>query len=103
MPLNNSLEDKGKCGFKLNQYMGLGIVGVATAITINKEIINYKVNGFLVKEDNSNWLAIFIEAIQKKEHFQKIGLKARNDIMNHYSFKSNQEVYLTFIKRCLDK
>ena len=39
MPLENTLEQKGKSAFKLVQYMGLGMVSMATALTVNTEII----------------------------------------------------------------
>ena len=100
MPLNNSLEDKGKSGFKLLQYMGLGIVGLATAITINKEIIDDKVNGFLISEDNTNWLDVLKNVVDNKSRFEEIGRNARKKIKNQYSFKANKGIYLSFMESC---
>ena len=49
MPLENTYIGKGKCGFKLIQYMGLGIVSVASAITSNKEQRSEAPAGHLVR------------------------------------------------------
>src|SRR4029450_4729740 len=54
MPLRDTPAGRGKCGFKLLQYMGLGIVSIATALTVNREIVDDGVNGFLV-EPGEDW------------------------------------------------
>ena len=87
MPLNDALLDKGKCGFKLIQYMGLGIVSIASGIGVNSKIIRDKHNGFLVNENN--WFDVLKEVISKKENFQNIGEAARKSIQSSYSFDSN--------------
>lgn len=97
MPLNNTLEDKGKCGFKLIQYMGLGIVSIATDITINKSIISDKQNGYLVSYQFNNWCDVLEEAIKNYGKFGEIGKMARAKIADNYSFKANEEKYLKFI------
>ncbi|MBK7956960.1 MAG: hypothetical protein IPK03_01900 [Bacteroidetes bacterium] len=39
MPIENDEVSKGKCGFKLIQYMGFGIVSIASGVTVNNEIV----------------------------------------------------------------
>lgn len=95
MPLLNTNRDKGKAGFKLIQYMGLGVVSIASNITVNGEIVDDKINGFLVDE---NWETVIEEVIGKKENFGLIGSLARQKIMEHYSFKANTTKYLNFIQ-----
>src|SRR5712692_477404 len=48
MPLCDGPEERGKCGFKLIQYMTCGIVSIGSAVTTNIEIIEHGLNGFLV-------------------------------------------------------
>ena len=96
MPLNDAIPDKGKCGFKLIQYMGLGIVSVASGIGVNTQIIQDKHNGFLVNE--KNWLDVLKEVIGKKENFQIIGEAARKSIQSSYSFDSNKDKYLKLLR-----
>ena len=96
MPLNDTVPDRGKCGFKLIQYMGLGIVSIASGIGVNSQIIEDKRNGFLVNE--KNWLDVLEEVISQKENFQTIGEAARKSIQSSYSFDSNTDKYLKLLR-----
>ena len=96
MPLNDTVSDRGKCGFKLIQYMGLGIVSIASGIGVNSQIIEDKRNGFLVNK--KNWLDVLKEVIGKKENFQTIGEAARKSIQSSYSFDSNTDKYLKLLR-----
>jgi glycosyltransferase involved in cell wall biosynthesis len=98
MPLNFDDIEKGKCGFKLIQYMGLGIVSLASAITINKEIIDDKVDGYLVPENSSEgWYNALINALENQKMFGKIGKQAQEKIKNQYSYSNYKENYINFV------
>lgn len=98
MPLEDTKVTRGKCGFKLIQYMGLGIVSVASAITINKEIIDDKISGFLIDSDK-NWETVLIEVIRSQKNFVEISKSARKKIIEQYSFQANTQKYLDFIEK----
>lgn len=49
MPLSDDEYTRGKCGFKLLQYMACGAVPVASDVGFNREIVQHGVNGFLVR------------------------------------------------------
>lgn len=102
MPLRDNATSRGKCGFKLLQYMGVGVPGIASAITINKEIINDGVNGWLV-EPNGDWLPVLRKAVNARESLQEIGDKARNTVHLNYSFSANYVVYENFIQKFIVK
>jgi glycosyltransferase involved in cell wall biosynthesis len=97
MPLPLNDRTRGKGGFKLIQYMGMGIVSVASAITINREIIEDGENGFLV-EPGVSWYDKLFEIVQKRETFPAIGKNARKSIMKNYTFKANKEKYISFLQ-----
>ncbi len=106
MPLENTLEHKGKCGFKLIQYMACGVVSIATALTVNNEIISDNINGFLVPPD-SDWTTYFEKAFQMRNNFDEIGNKAKEKIKIEYTFKANSKKLITLLnkidhKKCVE-
>ncbi len=97
MPLIHDNESKGKAGFKLIQYMGLGIVSVASAITINNEIISDNVDSFLCAS-TEEWEKVFISIIEGKYDLTVKGDLARKKISENYTFNSNKKNYINFIE-----
>lgn len=97
MPLNNTNEDKGKAGFKLIQYMGLGIVSIASDVTINSEIIPNEDFGFKVSHDEE-WTDKMKLVIEQNDVFSTIGSNARKQVIEHYSFTGNKDKFVQFIR-----
>jgi len=56
MPLVDSPWERGKCGFKLIQYMACGLPVVGSPVGVNSEIVEHGVNGFLAT-DHADWVA----------------------------------------------
>ncbi len=98
MPLNNTEVAKGKCGFKLIQYMGMGIVSVASGITANKEIIKNELCSYIVSPEKGDWYDTFVKAIDNKGEFETIGKRAYQRIAENYSFKANMGNYFLFLQ-----
>ena len=63
MPLENTDWEKGKCSYKLIQYMGCSKPVVSSNIGMNKDVVNDAENGFLVntKEEWYDKLSLYIE------------------------------------------
>jgi glycosyltransferase involved in cell wall biosynthesis len=98
MPLPNNSATQGKSGFKLLQYMSLGIIAVANNIGVNKEIILDKKNGFLVASAN-DWHTVLETVIAQRGMWKEIGQRAQIDINNRYTFEANASAYLRFLER----
>lgn len=96
MPLYDGPQQRGKCGFKLIQYMACGIVSVASAVTTNVEIIQHGVNGFLVWRDR-DWEHALREVLGWKDRFHEIGRHARETVESRYSFDANRAKYAEFM------
>lgn len=97
MPIENNAVGKGKCGFKLLQYMGLGVVSIATDVTVNGKIIEDGVNGFLVKSDNSNWEEVLKKVLSLQHQYAEISKNATMTVKNKYSFNANIQKYIEWV------
>lgn len=98
MPLRDDRAGRGKCGYKLLQYMACGIVGVASAVTTNTEILEDGVNGFLVSAEEG-WPCAIERVVASRELFPAIGRKGRDTVAARYTFDANEPMYAQFIDR----
>jgi glycosyltransferase involved in cell wall biosynthesis len=97
MPLTNSLWDKGKCGFKLVQYMATGLPVIATISPANSEIISNGINGFTINDINE-WYFKLEELILNKELREQFGIAGRRQIESNYTYQVWGNRYVNFIK-----
>ncbi len=99
MPMPDDEWAKGKCAFKVIQYMATGVPAVASNVGMNKEVIDDGVNGFLAinKTDWVNKLSLLIES---KELRLKLGRAGRSKIEKLYSININFPKLITLLKEC---
>lgn len=97
MPLYDNLWEKGKCGFKLIQYMSCSIPVIASPVGINKEIVTEDV-GFLANS-RLEWISS-LDKLINDEHFRKnLGSNARKRIEKFYSYSKNMQILKTFFNK----
>jgi glycosyltransferase involved in cell wall biosynthesis len=84
MPLDDTPWTRGKCGFKLIQYMALGIPPVASAVGANLDIVRHGVDGFLCSTPD-DWLESLRRLIDDVRLRQEMGTRARARIEQSYS------------------
>jgi glycosyltransferase involved in cell wall biosynthesis len=62
MPLTDSSWERGKCGYKLIQYMACGLPTVASDVGVNSQIVAHGKSGFLARteEDWSKYLSLLL-------------------------------------------
>ncbi len=75
MPLPDDPWSRGKCGYKLVQYMACAVPVVASPVGVNKEMVRNGLNGFLAegKEDWVQALNILYENASQREEMGKAG------------------------------
>nr|WP_317630568.1 glycosyltransferase family 4 protein [uncultured Flavobacterium sp.] len=97
MPLLDSDFEKGKCGYKLIQYMACGIPVIASAVGVNCEIVQHGTNGFLV-ENPLDWKKHIQYFIDNKQKMTELGENARKTVENKYTL----QVQYPVIKQLLE-
>lgn len=89
MPLEINRATKAKGGFKLIQYLSIGLPVVGTGIGINNEIIDSSV-GFTVDSlDSKEWGTSILSIVESKEKWSSYSHSAYNKWMTTYSYKKN--------------
>ena len=99
MPLINDEWAKGKCAFKLLQYMACGLPVVASNVGANSEVINSE-SGFLVDNDQM-WLQSLRKLRDNPSLRNQLGSVGRARVEELYSLHSNLPVLEKTIKDLL--
>ena len=79
MPLLDSAWERGKCGYKLIQYMACGLPVVASNVGVNSEIVRHGENGFLATSTDE-WVNSLYQLLQSPSLSQRMGAAGRNRV-----------------------
>lgn len=83
MPLPDDLWEKGKCGYKLVQYMGCGKPVVASPVGVNKTLVEHGINGFLAS-NTTDWVNTLRMLRNAPELRARMGREGRSKIEREY-------------------
>lgn len=83
MPLRDSPWERGKCGYKLIQYMACGLPVVASPVGVNQQIVQNGVNGYLA-DDAAAWEASLDELLRDPQLRQVMGQAGRRRVEQEY-------------------
>jgi glycosyltransferase involved in cell wall biosynthesis len=97
MPLDNNEISKGKSGFKLIQFLSLGIPVVASPIGVNTQIVDENINGFLC-QSKEEWVAALEKLLCNALLRQNMGLNGRKKIEENYSVVANKNNFLSLFE-----
>jgi glycosyltransferase involved in cell wall biosynthesis len=89
MPLQADAWSEGKCGFKLIQYLSLGIPAVASPVGVNKDIIEEGINGYLCN-NAAEWKMHLKELIGNIALRQRMGAAGHEKMLREYSIQSQK-------------
>lgn len=102
MPLVDGPFERGKCGYKLIQYMAGGLPVVASPVGVNQQIVEKDLNGYLANSVN-DWL---IALRTLRDHPQKriaMGMAGRQKAENIYNLQVTAPKLLDFLNRAATK
>lgn len=87
MPLSDAPFERGKCGYKLLQYMACGKPVVASPIGVNRLIVQHGENGFLA-DTSQDWQCFLQSLIEDADLRKKLGDSGRAMVEKDYSLKA---------------
>lgn len=86
MPLTDTPWSRGKCGYKLIQYMACGVPVIASPVGVNAEIVEHGVNGFLVSSE-AEWHEALGLLLRDPELRKRMGQAGRLTVHERYSLQ----------------
>jgi glycosyltransferase involved in cell wall biosynthesis len=87
MPLTDNPWERGKCGFKLIQYMASRKPVIASPVGINSKIVRHGVNGFLAST-TEEWITAINTLRNNPLLAKEMGLKGRECVEREYSVQA---------------
>lgn len=97
MPLTNTPWEKGKCGYKLIQYMACGLPVVGSSIGVNCQLITNERNGFLAA-DAGEWEQCLESLIVDEALRSRLGKEGRKMVHQQYTLQKLFSLYLDALK-----
>jgi len=86
MPLPDTPWERGKCGFKLIQYMAAARPAVASPVGVNSEIICHGTEGFLAATTR-DWIQAFQRLKQDRNLREQMGRSGRAKVEQKYDLR----------------
>ena len=83
MPLDDSPWERGKCGYKLIQYMACGVPVVASPIGVNEDIVEHDASGYLASGTNA-WVDALRSLADSSDRRRQFGMRGRRLVEDRY-------------------
>lgn len=84
MPLADGPWERGKCGFKLIQYMACGVPVIASPVGVNRRIVEHGVHGFLASSAKE-WVEAITGLAADASARARMGAQGRLRVEDFYS------------------
>lgn len=97
MPLYADAWSEGKCGFKLIQYLSLGIPAVASSVGVNKVILEEGKNGYLCQSEEE-WYKALRRLLTDPDQRTCMGREGKQKMEAQYSIQANEGNFLSLFK-----
>ena len=98
MPLKDSAWERGKCGYKLIQYMACGLPVVASPVGVNTEIVEDGVNGYLANI-NEEWVTSLEMLLTQPQVRLRMGCAGRAKVQEEYCIQKTGPMMVELLKK----
>ncbi len=96
MPLLDNAFNRGKCGFKLIQYMAMGLPTISSPLEANVKINKSKRN--LHASSTLEWVESVLQIFNNQEYYYKVGEENYNIFKQYYSTQVNFQILVDTYK-----
>lgn len=97
MPLEDTEIARGKCAFKLIQYLSVGLPVVGSDVGMNKEVISDGVGRALSGFETALWVEAFKKVVSNERIWGKYSESAYRKWIEQYSYNSNLDNWKVII------
>lgn len=87
MPLQDEPWQRGKCGYKLIQYMACGLPVVASPVGVNASLVSHGRDGYLASTE-SEWKNALIQLIDSVELRRRMGREGASKVRRTYTLQA---------------
>ncbi|MEI6148069.1 MAG: glycosyltransferase family 4 protein [bacterium] len=98
MPLDNTPWERGKCGYKLIQYMACGLPVVASPVGVNAQIVKNGVTGILA-DTTEKWVDALNRLRQNPGLRQAMGRQGRRDVEERYCLERTGPLLMQWLEQ----
>jgi len=97
MPMEDEPWARGKCGFKIIQYFGVGVPAVASPIGVNSDLVRDGETGFAPRT-HDEWVRALLELIDNAELRRAMGMRGRELVESRYSLEFTTPLFVRVIE-----
>ena len=101
-PLQDHDWERGKCGFKAIQFMACGVPVVASAVGVNREIVQDGVNGFLATSP-AEWVEKLSRLIADPALRRTLGDAGRRTVEARYSLRATAPRLVSAVLEAMER
>lgn len=98
MPLPDDPWERGKCAYKLIQYMACGLPVVASPVGMNTEVVTQGENGFLAASEE-DWIEALKTLILDASLRKRMGEKGLELVRERFTVERNFEIMLREVEK----
>jgi len=102
MPLVDSLWERGKCGYKLIQYMACGLPVIASPVGANVELVSEGVNGYLA-ESPAEWVEALERLLTSADLRLQLGAQGRRRVEEKYCLQVTAPTLAALLRKAAAK
>lgn len=97
MPLTDSPFARGKCAFKIIQYLAAGLPVVASPVGANCEVVEHGRNGYLAATQD-DWHSLLRQLVDEPEMRRRMGEYGRDVVQRFYSVEAVWPRYAALLR-----